>query len=1256
MKKFLLSLAVLFAGVASAQSFYMEGERLSEFSVGTKYLLGSDEEGGRYLSEDGGNYLTEEIPTEAALIEFEAAGKSEAGDDLYYIKFSTSGKYVADQEMWDGWDLSDMLEWKLPYITVTDDATKAAKWTVLPADSVGGKQKAEIAEDGSHVANWRVWTNEFDGDTVAYENSWVIMRDRLSDPNPVEDEPLGGQNAVYLEVQGQYAFFAMWGANSWYICQPEALDADGVLGELLEEWVEANLGEMDIYLAKDEAVGSNVGQYTKETFDPFFAAYQAYEAYSNQGEGNPGEIFETLKTTYAALEVVPLTEGYYYIHNYAAYNKRMVGLMDDGFVYSVENGEVPVDTVDNAVTATLETAPYLWYLTPSTEKPGAVVFQHVATKRYVGTTNGDFWGSTVDVEEAEPFFYEIVAVSETGESGYAGGCLYLYGTGENGNENTSWNQQNHSDWKIINNWKDRKDKGNQWKFVSVAAEKVLPVLDAAVQAGLNKQLAALYGTAVTTYNGSKAYKPVAECTLDDDFTSHGYLHAEKTAEGDTISNFKAVANDGKDAFHPTDGTGMFGMVDGVTTTYGHTYWSGSQYPHSFEIDLGEGNELDAIALKTIPRRDSDHNSSFGLGVVGVYARNSVDAEWELVNELTLTYNINLYQRNEDGTVKTDSTTGAPVLDAWTATENNQPQSMDGENFVGVGACNLGGDKYRYLKLQHKTTKGKKNGSGKNENTYTAIAELALFGAEYDPANSMLELVPAEVVETLLAEIANAKAAIAAQNATEEGIAALQAAYDAFIENYPVPARLTQALTAMKTFAQGVPVENEVGFYPTTAKAALDKAIAEVEATVKNVMPIADIEAGIAKLDAAKAAFMKTLIMPESGYYQLYIGAANYNNAVLYASTEAVNTEEQKGVMAHFKKAPMDTTIGKPIYDPHYTSSLSSVWQVEVQGTQMSFRSVANGLYLQKNLGNGTKVQLAPGQVFFDVQADGVKNGELYNFVVGQDSVSGNTLFANINSSADSDGGQLVSWHSATGADNSTFRMKEVKLEDFEYGQNFFVLGKNVTKFITLPYDAYWATYEGYGKLFEPIGFLELEPNLKAMYFKEVADYTEIKAGQAYLVRTRGEESVLRIDLEETVSSIDAINYSYEPVAYNGIQGTIFTTEIGNDYGVFGYGGLIVPSANTENEEGEEVVATIAPFSGYIAAGGMTQLNEVPTSEDLKIVRLVTRYSADGLNAIEGVETIETTNTGVYTLSGVRLNSTKNLPAGIYIINGKKVVK
>ena len=759
----------------------------------------------------------------------------------------------------------------------------------------------------------------------------------------------------------------------------------------------------------------------------------------------------------------------------------------------------------------------------------------------------------------------------------------------------------------------------------------------------------MYNNSVVAYRGAKAYKPVAECTLDDDFTSHGYLHAEKTAEGDTITNFIAVDAKGGDAFvrEGNDGGVQLAMTDGDYTTYGHTKWSGSTYPHYFEIDLGEGNELDAISLKTIPRLDmTEHaanNTSFGLGVLGVYVRNSVDEEWKLANDLTLTYNINLYQRNEDGTVKTDSA-GVPVLYALGA-------NLTGENFVGVGACGLG-DKYRYIRLEHKKTNKQK------ENTYAAVTELALFGAEYDPANSMLDLVPAEVVETLLAEIANAKVALDAQNATEEGIAALQAAYDAFIENYPVPARLTEALAAIKTFAQGAPIDNEVGFYPTTAEAALNKAIAEVEATVKNVMPIADIEAGIAKLDAAKAAFMKTLIMPESGYYQLYIGAANYNNAVLYASTEAVDTEEQKGIMAHFKKAPMDTTIGKPIYDPHYTSSLSSVWQVEVQGTQMSFRSVANGLYLQKNLDNGTKVQLAPGQVFFDVQADGVKNGELYNFVVGQDSVSGDALFANINSSADSDGGQLVSWNSAGGADNSTFRMKEVKLEDFEYGGNFFVLGKNATKFITLPYDAFWVTYEGYGKLFEPIGFFELEPNLKAMYFKEVADETEIKAGQAYLVRTRGEETILRIDLEETVSSIDAINYSYEPVAYNGIQGTIFTTEIGNDYGVFGYGGLIVPSANTENEEGEVEVATIAPFSGYIAAGEMTQLDAVPTTskDGPKIVRLVTRYSADGLNAIEGVETVETTNTGVYTLSGVRLNSTQNLPAGIYIINGKKVVK
>ena len=69
---------------------------------------------------------------------------------------------------------------------------------------------------------------------------------------------------------------------------------------------------------------------------------------------------------------------------------------------------------------------------------------------------------------------------------------------------------------------------------------------------------------------------------------------------------------------------------------------------------------------------------------------------------------------------------------------------------------------------------------------------------------------------------------------------------------------------------------------------------------------------------------------------------------------------------------------------------------------------------------------------------------------------------------------------------------------------------------------------------------------------------------------------------------------------------------------------------------------------------MPVLDAAPAGDD--VVKILTKLDIENLNAIEGVEVVETAKTGIYTLSGVRLNSTQNLPAGIYIINGKKVVK
>ena len=408
----------------------------------------------------------------------------------------------------------------------------------------------------------------------------------------------------------------------------------------------------------------------------------------------------------------------------------------------------------------------------------------------------------------------------------------------------------------------------------------------------------------------------------------------------------------------------------------------------------------------------------------------------------MTYNINLYARDENGEITVDEE-GNPVLMSWSAD--------NGENYVGIGAAGLGA-KYRYLRLQHyKAIAGA-------QNTYFSASEIALFGATYAPEKSLNGAVPAEILAALEAEMAKAKAELEAGKATEAQIAALQEAYNEFLANFPEPARLTDALAAAKATAETLPVDDaEVGYYPQAALDAYNAVIAEVEATVADVMDLETINTGVAKLDAAKAELLQSLNMFASGFYQFKMAGGGYEEALMHSSRVAADTEEVKGLRAEFAKQTGNVDEGL-VDDENYINSVASVWYVEVgENNKVAIRSLGNGLYLQPVLSNFNYVQMTEEKAWFEVQADGLKNGGLYNFIVGTDTVpatAGRPLYANINSDTSMKNGYLVSWMGANGGDNSTFKLEAVDLADFGYGDNTFVLGNNKTQFFTLPYDAY----------------------------------------------------------------------------------------------------------------------------------------------------------------------------------------------------------
>ena len=484
-------------------------------------------------------------------------------------------------------------------------------------------------------------------------------------------------------------------------------------------------------------------------------------------------------------------------------------------------------------------------------------------------------------------------------------------------------------------------------------------------------------------------------------------------------------------------------------------------------------------------------------------------------------------------------------------------------------------------------------------------------------------IPEKVKNDLVNAIAAAEAEIAAGQFNEATYTALEEAIEAYNEAYPNPDALAWALEQAHAYA-GTAVEgDDLGYFETGAAADLESALAAVEAEVLapesteenikvNPMSAADLKKYEEQVRDAVNAFFDKLHKPEAGkYYQITSGSdnENINGAYVYAANADVEESAYWGYVG----------------DGDVDYRANTMWEVVDAGEgKFALKNVATGRYIYNP--------------YLHAEEDDVPEATQINFSTTPEAltfsyakVEGmfNLEFADGHYFNTDPAGNIATWYDVDDI-NARFQFTEVEAP----GQYTFDVQPNALQVVSLPVDvAGVMTTGGNGAmkvLGQKDGMLQLDP---------YTDDEVIPAGTPFIVQTVEEEGSISA-FPEWASDLSTIEYSYVSKEQNGLWAAVLGKTLPANVGIFSDNKIVL----SDEEE------WVAPGSGYVVA-------EVPDTEETGTFAVALPEGlANGIhNAV-----IVRNNQAVYTINGVKVankvSELKNLPKGIYIIGGKKVVK
>ena len=1179
---------------------YQEGDLLETEEAVTSQDVLLMSTGGYHANEYlcGQGYATS--VSKDCVYRFEKVDGTADGYNLYVLKRVATGEYFADYTVDDNEDTSTS-----PFdghmTKLTTDKAQAMKFTVVAG--VENSDDPRAASAGGNQDYSRV--------------GFVLATDHRADN--------AGANVQYL---GHYSepFYSIYNdTNYWLIFsvfQPTGKDK-------LLAYTTAYYGTDNADPALNYPAGTTAGYFKAELVNAAHAAWQeAYDILQVEGsytltDEETNVLCDKIEKTMTALTAAdarfPLTAGRYFIND----NRDTKLYLNATTVSNKDAWACSAYTVPEELD--YSAASYLWDVEIAGQD--SIYLKHLLTGLYVQSTMADDHHYALG---KEPVALKLSAPT-------AGNRAAFWITPK-GNERACTNV---AGWML--SWTDVNDAGNHFTFTAVDVDdaKVAQWAAEAKQIKLNDALVAAYANATAQYNGGNVFNRPEGATYTGLFTEDGKM-VSATGDEDN-SNWWCNKKSSQGTYEA--------LTDNDPTTFFHSDWAGGDFVPSIEKNHYLVAKLDApasgdIMIKVAKRATSnDYPTQFAVYGANDFDKAAGTASWVFQGYADISY--------------TDS-----VAFTMKDAAGNDSIASSIKDGVGVAYAHLDAS-YAYLRFSATKTQYSA-GRPANNRGYFALSEMNIW-----PTTGVVKTVTPEYQEAMTAapevyaalgeEIKKAAVELAASKATQAQIDALNAAIEAFKNNLPVPSRVTDAYNAAKAFLDAANTNNMIGTelaqYSQETADALQTTLAKYETFDK--IDLVSINAAVNDINAAFNAFKGSVRLPEAGKFytiksastkvvaeadkqnQGYQGAI-YNAIVYSTGNNKSNSLSDANSAVRFTFANHSSEVtadGETSLDAMMSSlsdsislkdDASYVWKAETaQDGKMVLRNLATGMYL-----TGANGKLYQSTEPTPILGEGVKPN-VFRFNLGEDA-NGVTQYMNTKGAT----GTVVPWKDPAD-ENSYWQFNELADDDYTT-ECFAIKGVSEGQFYACTFPVA-ITPDGNAVPYTVLGVNEAKDKL---ILAEVED--EVPAGTpvillADVLTNNGEGTVgnLTVGCEDLASA----EFVFEPKVGDGLCGVLCEpVEIAETCGHLA-NGKIVTGAYT------------VPCNGAYLANAAVTAEKGKESIDLA------KGVGDTLTGIDDAKVVVLPSVvNVYGINGQLIkksvkaaNATKNLPAGVYVIGGQKVL-